>query len=247
METEKHNLAEKAYQRLLDDIQQFRLAPGESISDYYLSQQLQMSRTPIRLALLRLEQEGLVETNATRKMMVSRLTIVDIREIYEAREAIECKAARLIIDHGGLRPEQSRELWAIHARLVQSVAEKNLEENFSADSSFHLRIMEYAGNSRLTAFFHRLSSQSTRARYISALSPEWFEKTIADHEDILNAFMAQDKVLLNQAITRHLEDSVENYGRLLSSLPNYAALGLSLFKEPSDCGGRGTKTKEQED
>ena len=247
MESEKGNLAEKAYLRLRDDIQQFRLVPGEPVSDYCLSQQMHMSRTPIRLALLRLEQEGLVEAAANRKMKVSRLSVSDIREIYEAREAIECKAAQLILKRGGLTSDQSRELGEIHAALIQSIAEKNLEKNFAMDSMFHLRIMEYAGNGHMISYFHKLSSQSMRAHYISAVSPEWYEKTISDHERILRAFAVQDQRQLYQAIEKHLEDSVENYRRLLSGLPDYAVLGLSLFKDAPERGGSDYRTHERED
>lgn len=228
---EKNNLAEQAYVTLRDSIQQFRLAPGTVISDYYLSQELEMSRTPIRQALVRLEQDGLVEIGSNNKMMVSRLSITDIREIYEAREAIECKAGQMLIENGGLQEAQKQELLELHKMLIQSVEQKNLKGNFSADSQFHLRIMEYAGNERLIWFFNRLSTQSMRARYLSAMVPEWFSKTISDHEAILNALLSKNKEQFSISINAHLDDSIENYGKILNDLPSYAMMNVSVFRQ----------------
>src|SRR5689334_15037952 len=92
-------LNDAAYDRIRDWILDGTLAPGEALRDEALAEALGMSRTPIRDALHRLEEEGLVVTTATRRTYVSEVTIKQAREIYPILGALEAMALRLAAPH----------------------------------------------------------------------------------------------------------------------------------------------------
>lgn len=80
---------EEAYRKIRCSILRGELAPAESLSEYVLAAQLRLSRTPVREALTRLEQDGMVHTVAGRGTFVAQLTPHDVMEIYEVREQLE--------------------------------------------------------------------------------------------------------------------------------------------------------------
>src|SRR5512146_1047838 len=94
-------LRDAAYDRLRAWILDGTLAPGEPLRDEALAEALGMSRTPIRDALHRLEEDGLVFTAATRRTYVSEVTIKQAREIYPILGALEAVAVRLALPHIG--------------------------------------------------------------------------------------------------------------------------------------------------
>ena len=91
---EKDNsLTNKAYETIRQQIFDFDLFPGQIVSDYLLSKELNMSRTPIRQALMRLKNEGLLEEQIGKKnYRVSTITKEDIQDLFDFREGIETTA-----------------------------------------------------------------------------------------------------------------------------------------------------------
>ena len=94
---EKDNsLTNKAYETIRQQIFDFDLFPGQIVSDYLLSKALNMSRTPIRQALMRLKNEGLLEEQSGKKnYRVSTITKEDIQDLFDFREGIETTAFML--------------------------------------------------------------------------------------------------------------------------------------------------------
>lgn len=105
---EKDNsLTNKAYETIRQQIFDFDLFPGQIVSDYLLSKELNMSRTPIRQALMRLKNEGLLEEQIGKKnYRVSTITKEDIQDLFDFREGIETTAFMLSW-RNGITPEQA--------------------------------------------------------------------------------------------------------------------------------------------
>jgi DNA-binding GntR family transcriptional regulator len=96
----KSDASNIAFTNIKNRINKFDLMPGDTISDLAISEELKMSRTPVREAIFNLIQYNLVEKQKT-KFVVKPIPIEDIKEILQLREAIETKACELIIDNGG--------------------------------------------------------------------------------------------------------------------------------------------------
>ena len=101
------SLVEMAFQRLRQDIQEGRLPPGARIVEQEIAERLEISRTPVREALRRLEEAGLIMQAPHRGLVVGSLDAQAVSELYEMREALEGAAAEMAARPGvvkGMKP-----------------------------------------------------------------------------------------------------------------------------------------------
>ena len=113
---ESQSLTVKAYEALRDAILRNELGPGTLLSENSLAEQLHVSRTPVRAALKRLQEEGFVRIMPRRGVLVRNISAEDIVELYQMREALECYAMEFVPQYGD--PD---ELAQLTAGLEQSV------------------------------------------------------------------------------------------------------------------------------
>ncbi|XOQ44551.1 MAG: FCD domain protein [Clostridium sp.] len=205
-----------ATNRILRKIENFDLASGEVVSDLELSKELNMSRTPVREAIMSLLDAGILERTQT-KVIVKPLTLTDIIEILQVRESIELKSAEIILANGGLNVEQRSELEAIHDQLWQNITQGNFSANFEADEVFHHKIIEFSHNSRLLDIYKRLSLQSQRLRWFTLLTPDRYVKTLEEHKEILQNLYSMNQVGVAKAIRTHIANTQKNYQAILNN------------------------------
>src|SRR5262249_8150075 len=109
---------EFAYSQLRADIRGGRLMPGDRLRETEIAERLNVSRTPVREALKRLESEGLVVFSQPRGMTVARLTAGQVLELYAMREVLEGAAARFAAEHASaLEIESLKQLVAQHPTI----------------------------------------------------------------------------------------------------------------------------------
>lgn len=137
------NLHAKVLMQLRDLILRGELAPGSRLGEQHLAERLQASRTPVRAALVSLEQEGLVEANGTVGYLVRQFTAQDIADAIAVRGNLEGMAARLVAEHG-----LSRQL----ARDLRSC----LEEGDAVVAATALLVEHYARYAAMNDRFHGL-------------------------------------------------------------------------------------------
>ncbi|MGD1821479.1 MAG: GntR family transcriptional regulator [Pleomorphochaeta sp.] len=210
----KSNSSQKAFEELKNRINCFDLLPGDTVSDINLSKELEMSRTPIREAFQKLIQYNLVEKQRT-KFVVKNVTINDITEILEAREAIEIQASKTIISNKKLTSELLIELRNIQKQIETANNINDMKSGFNLDSLFHKKIIEFTDNSRLIEIMNNLSIQGERYRWISLLNPQSNEKTKEEHFQIIRSLELRDLNMLDISINNHLETAKKNYSNIL--------------------------------
>ena len=200
---------------ILKKIENYEFSAGDIVSDLELSKEFDMSRTPIREAIMSLIDSGILERTAT-KVVVKSITLTDITEILQVREAIEQKAASIIIEAAGLSAAQEKEFSEIHMELLQNVTSGNFSKNFQTDELFHRKLIEYSGNSRLLDIAERLSLQSQRLRWISTLTPSRYISTHNEHAAILEALFHKNAQKTDSAIREHYLYTLKNYQDILN-------------------------------
>ena len=104
----------------MNKINNYELLSGDVVSDAELSGELGMSRTPVREAMMQLINDGILQRTSTR-VVVKPLTLSDIYEILEIREALEIASASRILRRGGLTDGEQEQLRSIHEQLCKSV------------------------------------------------------------------------------------------------------------------------------
>src|SRR5436305_738478 len=142
-------LNDAAYDRIRDWILDGTLAPGEALRDEALADALGMSRTPIRDALHRLEEEGLVVTSATRRTYVSEVTIKQAREIYPILSALEALAVRLALPH--IEADALDRMRAANGELAAALEAGDAAAATAADEAIHRAFVAHCGNDELLA------------------------------------------------------------------------------------------------
>lgn len=154
------SLTEQAVAALRRDILSTRLAPGETISEAGAAQRLEMGKAPIRAALARLAEDGLVQAVPRRGWMVSLVTIRDIHEVFDLRLLLEPEAARRAA--GRVDTTMLARLDAVCAEGYDCADAESAMGYLDANKRFHVAIAELAGNGRIARQIDRLLDESTR-------------------------------------------------------------------------------------
>lgn len=202
----KNALKNVAYEHLLNAIMSYELKPGQVIVEQEVSDQLGISRTPIREAFKQLESEGLVHHFPSRGTFVTNLTVQDVEEIFQLREMFELTALKSAIHR-----ITEEELRYIEGRLrylddKKSEEPSTKEEFYGSDRELHELIMKYSGNSRMVKFHRTLEAQLERLRRISSMTPMRLSKSRQEHLDILNALSDRDLDAATDALRLHLRN-----------------------------------------
>ena len=212
----KVSLVQEAYEILKNLIISIKIPPGQIVSDFTLSKKLEMSRTPIREALIWLRNDGLV-IDKDGSTIVTELSVSDLKEIFEARAGIEGIAANLMAGRG-LKPEERNDLKEMHQRIIDSVQSNNIYDSFKKDDDFHLYIIRAYGNSRLIDFHNKLNLQVRRFRWLTFLSPSRSEDTISEHQEILEALISDDPIRAESAVRKHINLTKASYEGVLTNI-----------------------------
>jgi len=180
---------------------------GERLSDVDLAAELGLSRTPVRQALHRLAQDGLVRFDPRRGFSVREFTARDIREIFEVRAALEVLALRLGA-HKLERPQLQFELAQlehVRAHMDQNPIYLFLQN----DLRMHNMIIRASGNSRLIQILATIRSQHGLFQFRDSFYPGRILRALEDHERILLCLLEGDFGRAEEQLAQHIRNSME--------------------------------------
>jgi DNA-binding GntR family transcriptional regulator len=197
--------------RLREGILDGTFPPRTQLSEVALSQQLSVSRGPIREAMQRLLQEGLLRGERNRGVFVVDLGASDVRDIYLARSAVERTAAALVATDGS----------AADFDILQAAVDKlggNAEytwvELTQLDLQFHLALVTAAGSPRLDRMFRTLMAESQLCIVRLELFYPIREEVVSEHQAILEALRSRDLSETDRLLAAHMDISA---GRLATT------------------------------
>lgn len=198
----KNALTSEAYHTIKKQIIDLHLRPGELILVQQLAKKLDISRTPVREALVRLKQEGLVQSAEGRKFKVAEFTLDTVMEIYEIRSALESLAVAGVTST--IKPGQIQKLSDI-LQTMKAALEKNDDDLFfDSDLYFHNYIIELYGNKTIEAMLKQLNDKLQRVRYLTKYIDGRVENTIDEHTRILEHIRKKDAEAAKNAYKDHL-------------------------------------------
>lgn len=179
------SLRERVYEIVLRLIVTGDLEPGNQIRDVDLAESLGVSRTPVREALQRLVDEGLVETTPGAATRVAPIDAGAVGNIYPIVGALHALAVHLGAQRIG--PEQIEELASANAAFAAAVDEAHITGALAADDRFHSVILDAAGNPELRRTLDRLMPHIRRFQ-LTQFSSEAARQSIRQHAEIVAAF-----------------------------------------------------------
>ncbi|MEZ5176353.1 MAG: GntR family transcriptional regulator [Acidimicrobiia bacterium] len=197
-------LAESVYEQVFDAIVRGTIPPGTRLIQESLAADLAVSRTPVREALLRLEQEGILEFVQRRGFFVRDISEDDINDLYEARIAIEGFAARAVAE-----AQDAAALGKLE-RMVRSHAESepvSVTEAFRANEAVHREVVRATGNPVLVELFDSVWTRSIGLRmYAHAFSSDaHIQHVVDEHVPLLDALLAGDAARAEKEMIAHIQ------------------------------------------
>ncbi len=189
----------KAYQYLFEEIIYNRMKGGCPLSEADIASKLEISRTPVREAMMILEREGIVVRYPSRGCFVAQITVQDVYEIFELRTQFELTALRnaytLIAD---------RQLAELEEALEALTPDSPPEAYFETDRKLHGLLLDYCGNGRLVDFICILNAQIERVRVISASRPDRLAESRREHIELVEALRKRDLALAEELLEKHI-------------------------------------------
>lgn len=197
------------YEKLRERIQTLDLAPGTRLSETTLAAEFGLSATPVRDALSRLSQEGLVEV-ARRGYTVATLTVADIKDICDARFALETGIVTLASER--MTGEDAQQLLELSARTGDTTL--SAIELIQRNQEFHVRLAEVTGSPRLVTAARRIMEDSTRIFHLG-LSTFAEHGMQPEHDELVDSVRRADLPAAVEACRREAYGTSE---RVVSSL-----------------------------
>jgi DNA-binding GntR family transcriptional regulator len=202
-------LTDTVYNSLREDIFAFRLLPGDRFAENDVAERLQVSRTPVREALMRLQSEGLVRGYFRNGWEVVPIDLARFASLYELREMIELHAVAKLCSPrvpDATRLALVKEL----ARFWQVTPPRRLRNGLqvaSRDEQFHSALVHAAGNPEADVVYRQVTEQLRIMRRLDFAYGDCIGDTYDEHTAILDAIRQSDAALAAQLIARHIEDS----------------------------------------
>lgn len=201
------SLSEKIYDSLKNQIINEELKPGERLLDDQLASTFGVSRTPVREALARLSNEGLVEIVSRSGVYVKKLTRENIEEIYEIRKVLEGLAARKATTF--ITDKQIKQLSLLFEKAKHS-GKDSYKAHIDLDVKLHDLILKSCQNKRLTSVMANLYTLIHVFRIRVGKDREKGEQALKDHEAIFEAIKAKDAKKAERMMMEHIEKSKDS-------------------------------------
>ena len=163
----RQRLAELVYDQILAGLQSGEIAPDERLHQERLAELLSVSRTPVREALLRLEQEGLLASTANGGFEIRKISEEDVRDIYQSRQAIEGFCAGYLAQ--AVNPIMLQKLRETISEQERATAETS-QAHYEANRTIHRAFVEATGNRYLLESFDALWNRSLSLHIFQTLS-----------------------------------------------------------------------------
>ncbi|MFC4776695.1 GntR family transcriptional regulator [Paenibacillus sp. GCM10023252] len=196
-------MRQEVYNYLLEAIISGQLEPGKQLDEKEISESLGVSRTPLREALNRLAQEGIVNEIPYRGNFVKQFSAKDIKDLYEVRKNLEVMAVRSAVLR--MTEAEAEEISALVRLTAEAQEAKNMADFASYDAQFHEKLALYAGNQVLYQMLASMGSQIKIVRSLANKSDKVVKQSQFDREHILGAIATRNPDAAAQFMEAHID------------------------------------------
>ena len=195
-------LADAAAEKLRSLIGDGTLAPGERLTEAELSARLGISRIPLREALRALAADGLVTIEPHKGAVVTPVTPEEVDEVFPVLAALEGCAGELAAAR--MTEAELGEIAALHESMLAAHRAGRRKQFLARNEAIHERIVAAAGNPTLASLHRALSLRLRRIRYVARVAEASWERSVAEHEAIIEALLRRDGAALCARLRDHL-------------------------------------------
>ena len=181
------------------------LKPGERLMEIQVSEELGVSRTPVREAIRKLELEGFVVMIPRRGTYVSDLSIKDINEVFEVRTALDVLAAGMAAER--ITVDELEQMERLLVELGEYIEQNDIEKIVEADSKFHDLLYSASRNNRLVGIINNLREQLTRFRSLSMSYPGRLKEMLVEHTRLVESLGMRNVSLAKRLAGVHMANA----------------------------------------
>jgi DNA-binding GntR family transcriptional regulator len=214
-------MARQLTRALRQAIVTMQISPGEMLSEQDLARRFGVSRSPVREALIKLSEAGLVRVLPQRGTQVVKISRAGVEDARFIREAVESAVVREAAMKAG--PAMIAELNASLTKQRRAQRSKTTSEFLDLDEEFHRLLAEAAGRPAAWQMIEDVKPQMDRVRFLDMAQATPRHIVVAQHVVIVDAIKARDPVAAEKAMRQHLSE-------ILRSLPELAAQHPDLFE-----------------
>ena len=205
----------RVYNKLREDILRMELLPGELLDEVEIGKQFNLSRSPVREALIRLSAEGLIKTLPNKSTLVAPLNIAEFSQFIDALDLMQRATSRLAAK---LRSDEDlQNIKDQQAKFEEAVANCDVLAMIEANRNFHVAISEAGNNSYFTLFYVRLLDDGRRMLrlYFRSFGDTLPSEFAGEHHQLIKAIEDRDEDRAEQLAHLH---TVQVSDQFLSSL-----------------------------
>ena len=206
IEVTRIRLADQVYDQILHAIENGLIAPADRIVQEKLADELMVSRTPVREALLRLQQEGILSAVDRGGFTIRQATPREIIELYQAREAVEGYCCAKLADAAD-PTDLSRIEALIHTN--ENAVLETASQYYAANRQIHRAFVQATGNHHLLEMFDALWNRSLSFQTFRLMKQPQLDLTLTGHLVLLEAVRSTDPLLAAQTMSSHIRDGMQ--------------------------------------
>ncbi len=213
------NFSESIYALIYKNIVNFNLKPGTMISEKDISEKLNVSRTPVREAFIRLSQEGLVTIIPQKGTFVSKIDLARVQEERFLRESLECAVVELFADY---HSEESIDRLRLNLKKQQAAIEqKDYAKFLDYDDQFHGIMFDETKKQLCYNLLTSFSGHYRRIRYLSVLMAGLSGVNMQHHVSIVEAVEQHDAAEASAIMRTHVRRLITEKDSICEQYPDY--------------------------
>ena len=216
---QRQSAAEFAYEQLREAVISLHLEPGAVIARGAVAQRLGISQTPVREALVRLQEERLIEVIPQSATRVSRIDLASAREAHFLRLSVELEIVRRLSQMSS--PALSGALQTQLARMRAALATGDHAAFTAADGAFHAALYQAAEVPDLQVLVRRRSGHLDRLRRLHLPAPGKADAVLVEHRELAEAIMAGDALRSERCLRVHMSGTFAEVEQLRRTTPHY--------------------------
>jgi DNA-binding GntR family transcriptional regulator len=206
------SLRQQAHRRIRTSLVTGRISPGQIYSAQVVAAELGVSVTPVREAMLELVNEGLLIPVRNRGYRVVELTQQDLDEVYELREMMEVAALTRLAANPPVVVAHQERFRALVGEMQRCADAGEVDSFLEADRSFHLGLIELAGNRRMLNNVAQLRDQTRLLGSVEQAHDGGLRRAADQHRDLLDAVLSGDVLRTEQLMRDHLTYTRRAFG-----------------------------------
>ena len=203
---DRKRLADEVYHQLMDAILRRDIGPNDRLVQERLAAEMEISRTPVREALLRLENEGVLTVSPRGGFVLYTMSKSEVRELYQARAAVESQAARILASQND--KVKNTELRATIER-EENISSATVKAYFDANRNIHRRFVELVDNRYLLDMFDNIWNRGIAFQLFAAIANVDLSKSLGDHMALVDAIETGNKTRALDAFIDHIQDGFD--------------------------------------